>query len=125
MIKVSINNQVYHPATMIDLEQLINDSKHLDFMEIWIDGIGDSSLCLMTNRERSFLMYLRYSGDCGFSSRSSETNSDKYCDFKLSNGQIDSYPENWTVDKELGFESLKEYFRTGERDTRISWKYDG
>lgn len=125
MIKVTINNQAYHPSNMIDLEQLLNDCVHLDFMEIWIEGFDESSLCVMTNKEKAFLMYLRYSGDCGFSSRNSVVDSDKFCDFKLSNGQIDSYPENWTVDKELGFESLKEYFRTGERDAKISWEYDG
>jgi len=125
MIKLIINDKVFNPSCEDELQHLLDNSVSNNFLEIWIEGYGESALCLMTNRTKAFLMYLRYKGDCGYSSRDSSGDNENTIDFKLSNGQTDSYPENWTVDKKLGIESMIEYFRTGERSKNIDWEYDG
>ncbi len=125
MIKLTVNNKVYNLSGEDELRQLLDISFCHDFREIWMEGHGDSSLCVLTNKTRAFLMYLRYKGDCGFSSRNLNETNEECVDFKLSNGQTDSYPANRTVDKIQGLESLVVYFNTGERNINVDWEYDG
>ena len=56
-------------------------------------------LIVLTSGDRSFLVYFRYSGDAGFSSRHPSYTGPPAAtlDFTISNGQVDQYPLAWTA----------------------------
>ncbi|MEJ1241059.1 hypothetical protein WBG78_23125 [Chryseolinea sp. T2] len=95
--------------------------KKVDFQEIWIEGHGESALCVITNATSVFLMYLRHEGDSGFRSNNVFGNESKEQEFRLSNGQVDLYPESWLIDKRNMESALMAYFDSGTMDTSIDW----
>lgn len=80
--------------------------------EIWINAEDGSSMCALINGDVGWLMYLRHSGDTGFSSRNPNYTGDpsSEIDYILSNGQQDWYPAAWALPVEKVREAL-EYFR--------------
>ena len=96
------------------------------FREIWVDGPYGQMVCALINGEAGCLMYLRESGDAGFSSRNPGYvgAAEAVIPYVLSNGQEDKYPAAWaypvaTVEKAI------EYFRThGIPPPFISWHND-
>jgi len=56
-------------------------------------------LCALINGDRGWLMYLRESGDSGFSSRNPNYTGPPHeeIEYELSNGQHDFYPASWAL----------------------------
>ncbi|NBP71012.1 MAG: hypothetical protein EBU52_20025, partial [Cytophagia bacterium] len=77
------------------LISILNNDLADKYHEIWIEGHGKSALCILTNPDSAFLMYLRHEGDSGFRSNNKSGDESKTQEFKLSNGQVDLYPETW------------------------------
>jgi hypothetical protein len=84
-------------------------------------GQGKSALCIMTNTRSAFIMYLRYEGDSGFRSNNKFGDESKTQEFKLSNGQLDLYPETWLTEKGKIKSALLTYFDSGTMDTSVDW----
>ncbi len=66
-------------------------------------------------------MYVRHGGDSGFRSNNKSGDESKTQEFKLSNGQIDFYPETWLTDKANIESAILIYFDTGTMDTSVDW----
>ncbi len=113
-IKIELNSRNQLIAT-------IDNMIHMDYNEIWIKGKGESSLCTMTNPSHAFFMYLRFDGDSGFRSNNSTADKNQTQDFRLSNGQIDQYPETWLTERARVREVILKYYDTGEMDTSLDW----
>lgn len=66
--------------------------------EIWIDYGPFPALCALVNGHRAWMMYLRYAGDAGFSSRNPAYRGDPAATihYQLANGQVDPYPASWS-----------------------------
>ena len=94
--------------------------------EIWVQLDDGQSMCAFIADRYGFLMYLRFSGDAGFTSRNPN-----YCgssgteiSYMLQNGQVDSYPASWAIPIDEVQQSL-EYFRTEcKRPPWITWHDD-
>jgi hypothetical protein len=56
-------------------------------------------MCALINGDRGWLMYLRWDGDAGFSSRNPAYDgpSNAEIEYQLSNGQHDMYPASWAL----------------------------
>ncbi len=94
--------------------------EHSQF-ELWISIEDGPSICMLRNEEHAFLMYLRFPGDSGFVSGGESTNKEPIA-YTLSNGQVDQYPQSWSVPVEQCFEALVYFFANdGARPQGISW----
>jgi hypothetical protein len=65
--------------------------------EVWLAHSSGSSLCVLKSDDTAILMLLRREGDAGLVSRSSDEPRVGSCEFRLANGQVDTYPASWTV----------------------------
>ena len=118
---ISINDQKTELKSRDHLLSVLETSLTGDYHEIWISGHEDGTLCIMTNPKSAFLMYLRNQGDHGFRSNNKRGDENKTQEFKLSNGQLDLYPETWLTDRERINSVLLTYFESGTMDKNVDW----
>jgi hypothetical protein len=74
----------------------IDNSK---YDERWVETSDGQAMCALINGNLGWLMYLRQSGDAGFSSRNPNYMgpSDAALEYFLGNGQGDEYPMAWAL----------------------------
>jgi hypothetical protein len=113
-------------SALEDLRKFFEVAREHEFAEIWVDHDPFPSLCALLHRKSAWLMYLRYDGDAGFSSRNPgfRGHGDLPMQFMLSNGQVDEYPASWTYPAETAFEALVEFARDGRVPDSIVWFND-
>lgn len=59
---LSPNARVVSKSAVSNLDVLrdfLRQAQQLEFSECWLDGDKQDALCLLTNRDKAFLMYLR------------------------------------------------------------------
>jgi hypothetical protein len=95
------------------------------FAEIWVDHGGFPALCALVNGEQGWLMWVRYDGDAGFSSRNPGYSgpSSIEIEYMLANGQVDRYPAAWAYSRALVFDALQSFARTRHVEG-VSWFND-
>lgn len=99
------------------------------YKEIWIDsdeqGIG-ATICALINGDKGWLMYLRYHGDAGFSSRNPNYSGDENAtlEFELSNGQLDEYPLSWVLPIDEVNQALTYFAKYKKPPKFIKWHSD-
>jgi hypothetical protein len=103
------------------LEKLNNNNQH---KEIWVTSPNGSSICALINGDIGWLMYLRFHGDIGFSTRNPIESSDEEIEYILSNGQADSYPKKWAYPIEIIKEALVNFIESGQKPTEVKWNDD-
>ena len=125
-MQLAINGESHSPAGVKDAERLLASIGQTDDLEIWAAEGDGSSLCALLNRHCGWLMFLRFEGDVGFSSRNllREDSDGREEAFVLSNGQVDTYPSSWTMDRKTVFEALLEFVTSGQRPSKIDWHND-
>lgn len=90
--------------------------------ELWLSVPEGPSTCMLRNGEHAFLMYLRFPGDSGFVS-TSESIIKEAIEYRLSNGQVDRYPQSWCIPIEQCFKALAEFFaNNGARPEWVAWR---
>lgn len=107
---------------LIEIENKLSSTQQ--FKEIWLQADNDTRLCALINGEVGWLMFLRNECDAGFSSRNPAIDSVRDIEFELSNGQLDTYPENWTYPIDIIAAALKSYLVDGERPDQVKWHDD-
>jgi hypothetical protein len=81
---------------------------------------------MLRSHDRALLMFLRESGDTGFTSRADgPVAGPEQREFWLSNGQRNEYPASWTVSVPRAREALEHFFQTSERAPFVIWNDDG
>lgn len=123
---ITINGEPLSPAEVEETERLLASIGQTDDLEIWVSEGNGSSLCALLNRHCGWLMFLRFEGDTGFSSRNPlrEEIGGAEEAFVLSNGQVDAYPSSWTIDRKLVFDALLEFVASGQRPSMVDWHGD-
>ena len=94
------------------------------FKEIWLDSENGSKLCALVAGEIGWLIYLRFDGDPGFSTRNPEQPSQSGIEFRLNNGQVDYYPESWTYPVTTLARAMESYLADGELPKEVDWHND-
>lgn len=96
------------------------------FDEVWVESPDGQSLCALINGDRGWLMYLRCSGDSGFSSRNPEYDGppSAQIEYKLSNGQHDLYPASWALPITVVRRALEYFEREHVRPPFVEWYED-
>jgi hypothetical protein len=86
---LSINGYRTRVATVVELRCELESFAGEALREVWIDVEDGPALCALFNGGIGWLMYMRESGDAGFSSRNPEYQgkADAVLEYRLSNGQ--------------------------------------
>jgi hypothetical protein len=125
-LDLSINGHTARIATVADLRHAIAPFAGEAFREVWINVEGGPALCALFNGVSGWLMYLRQSGDAGFSSRNPdyEGKADVILEYRLSNGQRDVYPASWALPEVLVIKALEHFVKRQERPPFVQWHDD-
>ena len=92
-----------------------------NFKEVWLHHQNGASLCALINKNVGWLMYIRFEGDSGFSTRNPNLISKNTIEFKLSNGQMDHYPEHWTYDLKTLSDAMQNFLSDGQLPPQVTW----
>jgi Immunity protein Imm1 len=124
-ILLIINDEQVDVGSGDKLRDILRKYETTQFREIWLRVPGGPSLAALMNRDMGWLMYLRESGDAGFSSRNPDfAGGDKtVIEYKLANGQLDEYPANWALGENDVLKALEHFLECRSRPTFITW-YD-
>lgn len=97
------------------------------FDELWVEHPTGGALCALLRDDRGWLMHLPAPGSPGASSRDPfyRGPAGEMLTFRLSNGQLDTYPASWTLPREVIERALESFRDTGVRPTFITWHEDG
>lgn len=125
-MQVMINGEPHCVAGVEEAERLLSSIGQTNDLEIWASEDNGSSLCALLNRQCGWLMFLRFEGDVGFSSRKPLREQSEGVEeaFVLSNGQVDTYPSSWTMDRKMVFDALLEFVASGQRPSKVDWHED-
>ncbi|MFH6598459.1 Imm1 family immunity protein [Ectopseudomonas khazarica] len=96
------------------------------YREVWVEIPDGQSMCALINGEWGWLMYLRYKGDAGFSSRNIKYKgpAESTIEYRLDNGQHDEYPASWAYPVAV-IEHALQFFQTQQiPPTFIHWHND-
>jgi hypothetical protein len=112
-------------ATLAELEDGLASLPKTGFSEVWVDHGPFPSLCALLNGPQGWLMYLRYDGDAGFSSRNPAYSGSptSEIDYVLSNGQRDRYPASWAYPRSEVLRAVQTFALT-RRVENIVWFND-
>lgn len=123
---VTINGEQHSLAGVEEAENLFALFGQTDDLEIWVSEGSGPSLCALLNRQCGWLMFLRFEGDTGFSSwQPLRVQSERPEEaFVLWNGQVDTYPSSWTMDRKVVFDALLEFVASGQRPSMVDWHDD-
>ena len=96
---LSVNGAQYPINTHAELQQHFAALPNRGFLELWLTLPADICISALINDDRALVIFGRYDGDAGLSSRSRDFADDdgQQLEFYLSNGQRDQYPLAWTI----------------------------
>ncbi len=124
-MELDINN-VLHEVTNVDkLRARLAQLTQTQFSEVWIRHTADwPAVCALINGEAAWLMYMRYEGDAGFSTRNPQyTGPHKaMIEYYLSNGQCDEYPAAWNITTAEALRALEYFFDEKAMAPWLTWQ---
>jgi hypothetical protein len=136
--ELSINGDTFVAPSREEVRGYLAQARQPEFLELWLARDDDDNdqgamsndqgaMSLLANGDHAWLMHLRHhDGDAGFSSRNPTYDGppDATASFRLSNGQLDTYPLAWTVSRERALQAIEHFLVTGERVPWITWHED-
>lgn len=125
-LRIIVNNKENQAVGISDIDGLLSSIAQTDDLEIWISHEGGQSLSALLNENCGWLMYLRFPEDAGFSSRNADR-SDQASEtevFFLANGQADSYPRSWTLNRSDVFAAILEFAKSSDQPKAVAWHDD-
>ena len=123
MLELSINDTVQQFHDIDEIEDYVSNLLNQTGGEVWLFHPSGSRLCVLFNQARAFVMWMSEEGTSSFSSR------DLNCPngeerFLLSNGQYDTYPSSWTVNRQQARDALVYQAKHGQRCSSVTWHDD-
>jgi Immunity protein Imm1 len=116
---------IHEISTPEQLDEALSGSLE-DNLQLQVSALDGSSLSAFFVGERAWLMYLRYYGDSGFSSRNPEYAGDpeSVLEFTLDNGQVDEFPASWFYPRHHVENTLRQFCTHQKQPLDISWYED-
>lgn len=116
-MELRINGALHEVTEAEKLKLHLAEACSRQFKEVWMQQ-PDSwpSICALINGEAAWLMFLRFEGDAGFSTRNPDYAGPPKAviEYYLSNGQRDEYPASWNITTREALRAL-EYFLAEEK----------
>ena len=112
-------------STITDLRRQLSSARP-QFLELWVTKRDGQSLCALINGQLGWLMYLRESGDAGFSSRNPEYRGDQKAiiEYVLDNGQHDAYPASWALQLAEVQRAIEHFILHSRPANWVAWHND-
>jgi hypothetical protein len=112
--------------SLADVRSVLAHGAEQPYREVQLTSPAGPSLFMLRSHDRALLMFLRETGDTGFTSRADgPIAGPERREFLLSNGQRDEYPAAWTVSVARAHQAFEHFFQTGERAPFVAWHDDG
>jgi hypothetical protein len=111
-MELIINKDQCEVTDLDELRSRLAQVRRTQFSEVWIfQTPGWPAICALFNGEASWLMYMRYKGDAGFSTRNPQYTGPQKAmiEYDLSNGQRDEYPAAWNVTTTEALRALEHF----------------
>jgi hypothetical protein len=125
-VELIINKVPYEVTEPGELRLGLAKVHHTQFSEVWIwHTAGWPAICALINGAAAWLMYLRYKGDAGFSTRNPLYAGPEKAviEYHLSNGQHDEYPAAWNITTAEAIRGLEFFFEEAAMAPWLHW-YD-
>jgi len=125
--EVTINDEVFETDGLEQLRTHLARLQDNQFAEVWLTpSAGWPTLTALVNGSAAWLMFLRYEGDAGFSTRNPNYvgPEEAITEYKLSNGQVDEYPASWNITTPEAVRAIEHFFVTLERPPWLTWHPD-
>lgn len=123
-MELLINKVHYEVGELNELQVHLIHVRRRQFAEIWMQHAADSpSISALINGEAAWLMYLRFEGDAGFSTRNPNYAGPPKAkiEYYLSNGQRDEYPASWNITTNEAMRALEYYFLKEDKAPWLEW----
>jgi hypothetical protein len=81
------------------------------------------TICALVNADAAWLMYLRFDGDAGISTRNPDYSGapNAVIEYRLTNGQRDEYPAGWDITTAGALRALTPFFEKKEMAPWLVW----
>jgi hypothetical protein len=125
-MELIINKVQYEVTEPDELRLRLVQVRRAEFSEVWINHTGGwPAICALVNGEAAWLMYMRYEGDAGFSTRNPlyAEPARAVIEYHLSNGQQDEYPAAWNITTAEAIRGLEFFFEEAGMAPWLHW-YD-
>ena len=124
-MELKINNTHYEVTELNELQVQLIRVRRQQFAEIWLQDTADNapSICALINGDAAWLMFQRYEGDAGFSTRDPNYAGPPKAkiEYHLSNGQRDEYPASWNITTSEAMRALEYFFLKEEMAPWLTW----
>jgi hypothetical protein len=124
-MELKINNVSYEVSELNELHVHLIHVLRRQFAEIWMQYAAENpTICALTNGQAAWLMYLRYEGDAGFSTRDPNYSGPPKAviEYYLANGQRHEYPASWNITTAEAMRALEYFFLKEEMAPWLQWQ---
>jgi len=126
-MELKINKVQYEVSELDELQVRLPQIRRTQFSEVWLQHTdGWPALCALINGESAWLMFLRYEGDAGFSTRDPKYSGPPKAkiEYYLSNGQRDEYPASWNITTTEALRALEHFLEEETMAPWLTWQDD-
>jgi hypothetical protein len=127
-MELRINHALYEVTELEKLKAHLAGARGSQFTEVWMQQ-RDSwpSICALINGEAAWLMFLRFEGDSGLSTRNPDYSGPPKAviEYYLSNGQRDEYPASWNITTSEALRALEYFFGNEKMAPWLRWHEEG
>lgn len=126
IFQLYINDTQAEISSSAELRKALELAAHQQYREMCVSADNGPALSALCNGRIGWLMFLRKSGDAGFSSRNPDYEGDPEAmiEYRLSNGQRDFYPAGWALPEGELLEALEFFVKHGDRPPSVLWHDD-
>jgi Immunity protein Imm1 len=119
---ILFNGRSAEISSVEELGEALERFNAVSQFELWASVADGPSMCMLRNGANAWLMYLRHSGDSGFTSVG-ETSRIGEATYLLCNGQEDKYPLVWCIEIEQCYKAVAYFYvNDGARPLWINWR---
>ncbi|HKW62613.1 MAG TPA: Imm1 family immunity protein [Candidatus Acidoferrum sp.] len=127
-MELTINKALYKVSEPEELQLRLALVRRNPFSEVWLQSNTSwPAICALINGEAAWLMFLRFEGDAGFSTRNPDYSGppSAVIEYYLSNGQRDEYPASWNITTEKALRALEYFLKEEDMAPWLKWHEEG
>jgi Immunity protein Imm1 len=116
-MELRVNQGVYEVSEPGPLQTYLSQVRGTPFAEVWLQPASRwPTICALINGEAALMMFLRWDGDAGFSTRNANYAGPAkgVVEYYLSNGQREEFPASWNITTSEALRAI-EYFLAEEK----------
>ncbi|HET8966523.1 MAG TPA: hypothetical protein VFN20_09935 [Candidatus Acidoferrum sp.] len=123
-MNLQINGVSFEIEDAHELQKILEQIHRRPFAEVWMQPAATwPTICALVNADAAWLMYLRFDGNAGFSTRNPDYSGapNAVIEYRLTNGQRDEYPAAWDISTVEALRALTHFFEKKEMAPWLVW----